>query len=125
MHTAASTDARMLLRPIWVASWHNPVASRAAGRESDGTTIFVKGFSREFGGEDEVRQALTEAFADCGEVSQVGPPSPVTACHCILGLVLGHWPNLCISCAFLRSGCDPALKFSNMHHRHAQLLICK
>lgn len=43
----------------------------AAGRETDGTTIFVKGFSREFGGEDEVRQALTEAFADCGEVSQV------------------------------------------------------
>lgn len=44
----------------------------AAGRDTDGTTIFVKGFSREFGGEDEVRQALTEAFADCGEVSQVG-----------------------------------------------------
>lgn len=30
----------------------------AAGRDSDGTTVFVKGFDRYLGGEDEVRRCL-------------------------------------------------------------------
>ena len=46
----------------------------AAGGEDDGgTTIFVKGFDRSLGEED-VRSALTEAFGECGEVTQVRLP---------------------------------------------------
>ena len=44
------------------------------GRPSDGVTIFVKGFDK-YAGEDAVRQALTEAFGEKGEVVAVRLPS--------------------------------------------------
>lgn len=42
---------------------------------SDPTTIFVKGFDKYLGGEDEVRQALTEVFQECGEIASVRLPT--------------------------------------------------
>lgn len=42
--------------------------------DTEGTTIFVKGFDR-YLGEDAIREQLTEAFAACGEVSNVRLPS--------------------------------------------------
>ena len=42
--------------------------------DSDGTTIFVKGFDK-YLGEEAVRQQLTETFADCGTVSTVRLPT--------------------------------------------------
>ena len=41
---------------------------------SDPTTIFVKGFSRDLG-EDDVRQQLTEAFQECGAINSVRLPT--------------------------------------------------
>ncbi len=41
---------------------------------SDPTTIFVKGFSRDLG-EDDVRQQLTETFQECGAISSVRLPT--------------------------------------------------
>ena len=49
-------------------------AGGGEGRPSDGVTIFVKGFDK-YAGEDAVRQALTEAFAEKGEVVAVRLPS--------------------------------------------------
>ena len=49
-------------------------AAGGEGRPSDGVTIFVKGFDK-YAGEDAVRQALTEAFAEKGEVVAVRLPS--------------------------------------------------
>ncbi len=46
----------------------------AQNGESDPTTVFVKGFGRNMG-EDDVRQALTEAFAECGEINSVRLPT--------------------------------------------------
>ena len=42
--------------------------------DSDGTTIFVKGFDK-YLGEDAVREQLTAAFADCGAVNTVRLPT--------------------------------------------------
>ena len=42
--------------------------------DTEGTTIFVKGFDK-YLGEDAVRQQLTEAFAECGTVNNVRLPS--------------------------------------------------
>ena len=44
------------------------------GRPSDGVTVFVKGFDK-YAGEEAVRQALTEAFGEKGEVVAVRLPS--------------------------------------------------
>ncbi len=44
------------------------------GCYSDPTTIFVKGFSRDLE-ESDVRQQLTDAFAECGEVAGVRLPT--------------------------------------------------
>lgn len=44
------------------------------GGDSDPTTIFVKGFSRDLE-ESDVRQQLTDAFAECGEVAGVRLPT--------------------------------------------------
>lgn len=41
---------------------------------SDPTTIFVKGFDK-YQGEEDVRQALTEVFQDCGEIASVRLPT--------------------------------------------------
>lgn len=49
-------------------------SDNANGGDSNGTTVFVKGFDRSLG-EDAVREQLTAAFADCGEVNQVRLPS--------------------------------------------------
>ena len=49
-------------------------AQQQNGGDSDPTTVFVKGFSRDLEEED-VRQQLTAAFADCGEVSGVRLPT--------------------------------------------------
>ena len=42
--------------------------------DTDGTTIFVKGFDK-YLGEEEVRKQLTETFAECGAVSTVRLPT--------------------------------------------------
>lgn len=42
--------------------------------DSDGTTIFVKGFDK-YLGEDAVREQLTATFADCGAVNTVRLPT--------------------------------------------------
>lgn len=42
--------------------------------DTEGTTIFVKGFDK-YLGEDAIREQLTAAFADCGAVSNVRLPS--------------------------------------------------
>ena len=44
------------------------------GGDSDGTTVFVKGFDRNLG-EEAVREQLTAVFADCGDVSAVRLPT--------------------------------------------------
>jgi len=41
---------------------------------SDPTTIFVKGFDK-YQGEEDVRQALTEVFQDCGAIASVRLPT--------------------------------------------------
>lgn len=45
------------------------------GGESDGVTVFVKGFDPSYGSEDEVREALQETFKDCGEIKSIRLPS--------------------------------------------------
>lgn len=42
--------------------------------DSDGTTIFVKGFDK-YLGEEEVRQQLTKTFGECGAVNTVRLPT--------------------------------------------------
>lgn len=113
MIAGSSATARILHRPCELilgpegsANADAFVAQSAGGRDTDGTTIFVKGFSREFGGEEEVRQALTEAFADCGEVSQVCLPAflPMLFCACLsLRFPCG---KLCSVCIVLHSRCS-------------------
>ena len=50
------------------------VASTDQFSDTEGTTIFVKGFDK-YLGEDAIREQLTAAFADCGAVSNVRLPS--------------------------------------------------
>ncbi|BDA49158.1 Nucleolin 2 [Coccomyxa sp. Obi] len=58
------------------ASGNTPNSNRygAQNADSDPTTIFVKGFSRDLG-EDDVRQQLTEAFQECGAINSVRLPT--------------------------------------------------
>lgn len=50
------------------------ISLRADSSGSDPTTIFVKGFDK-YQGEDDVRQALTEVFQECGEIASVRLPT--------------------------------------------------
>ena len=62
-------------------SWHGLVAlthpclpSADQFADTEGTTIFVKGFDK-YLGEEAIRQQLTETFAECGAVSTVRLPT--------------------------------------------------
>ncbi len=62
-------------------SWHglfalkNPcLPSADQFADTEGTTIFVKGFDK-YLGEEAIRQQLTETFAECGAVSTVRLPT--------------------------------------------------
>lgn len=47
--------------------------SWCAGGDDEGTTIFVKGFDRGLG-EDAIKEALGEAFGECGTVVNIRLP---------------------------------------------------